>query len=73
MAKHSITIEIDSEIKNILEKRAKKEMLSLRELISEILRRSVISYKKNSSSVSDKLDDQFIGYFSRKTKKRKKK
>ena len=68
MSKDSIIVQLDSKAKEVLEKRAKKEMLSLSELVAEILRRSVISYKKKGGSISDKLDDKFIGYFSRKNR-----
>lgn len=67
MPKSTITIEIDLKVKQALEKRAKKEMLELDQLISEILRRSVLSYKGNSST-TDNLDDKFLSYFSRKEK-----
>lgn len=67
MTKSTITIELDIKVKQALEKRAKKEMLELDQLISEILRRSVLSYKGNSSS-TDVLDDKFLSYFSRKEK-----
>ena len=50
-----------------LEKRAKKEMLELNELIAEILRRSAVSYLGNSNS-NDNVDDKFLSYFSRKEK-----
>ena len=70
MAKSTIFIEIDEKAKQELEKRAKKEMLTLRELISDILRRSVLSYKGESAN-EDKVDDKFLTYFSRKAKKKK--
>lgn len=67
MAKTRISIELDDKVRKELEKRAKKEMLDLDELISEILRRSVISSKKGFSS-SDNIDDKFLSYFTRKQK-----
>ncbi|MEI6732281.1 MAG: hypothetical protein WCK90_06410 [archaeon] len=71
MSKTTIPVIVDEKVRKELEKRAKAEMLDLDDLIAEILRRSVLSYKGNSSS-SEKLDDQFVGYFSRKSKVRKK-
>lgn len=65
MGKTSITAEVDEEVAEALEKRAKKEMLTLRELVSDILRRSVLSYKGGKSE-DEKIDDKFITYFSRK-------
>jgi len=67
MSKTSITIELDSKVKSALEKRAKRDMEELDDLISDILRRSVISSKKLSGE-SDKIDDKFLSYFSRRQK-----
>ncbi len=67
--KYNLPITISDEVKKKLEKRAKKELLSLEQLISEILRRSVLSYKTSSSS--DNVDDKFITFFSRKSKPKK--
>ena len=69
MAKTSFSIILDSKIKKILEKRAKKEMLPLDELIADILRRSALSYKGGLSD-SDNVDDKFLTLFSRKSKKK---
>jgi hypothetical protein len=66
MTKSTITIELDIKVKQALERRAKKEMLELDQLISDILRRSVLSYKGNTTT--DNLDDKFLSYFSRKQK-----
>ena len=63
--KNQVTIYLTDEILQGLEKRAKKEMLSVQDLIEEILRRSVLSYKGNTSN-TDKVDDKFLTYFSRK-------
>ena len=66
MTKTTISVQIDDKVKKELEKRAKKEMLELDEVISEILRRSVISSKKNVAT--DNIDDKFLSYFTRKQK-----
>jgi len=67
MAKTTITITLDTKVKNKLETRAKKEILSIEELIEDILRRSVLSYKGNATT--DKVDDKFLTFFSRKQSK----
>lgn len=67
MGKTSITIQLDSKVMAALERRAKKEMLELSELISEILRRSAVSYM-GKGSAEDSVDDKFLTYFSRKEK-----
>jgi len=68
MTKISITASLDSEAKKILERRAKKELMTLQELVEDILRRSAINYSGNSK---DKVDDKFLTYFSRKQKRKK--
>lgn len=65
--KESITIWLDHEVIQILEKRSKKNMLNLHEQIEDIVRRSVANQKP--SKAKEKLDDMLIGLFSRKTKK----
>ena len=72
MKKRSVSILIDSEIFSALEKRAKRELMSIRELISDILRRSVISSKKGGGR-EIKAEDKFIEYFSRQKGGRKRK
>ncbi len=76
--KRSISILLDSEVFSALEKRAKRELMTIRELVSDILRRSVISSKRRGGYRKIKAGDKFIEYFSRhpsgrKRKKRKKK
>lgn len=68
MTDKTISVNVDSELYALLEKRAKKELLDLDDLISDILRRSMLSYKK-SSSVEDKTDDSLVRLFSRKQRK----
>ena len=72
MAKTTITFQIENKVKEVLQRRAKRELISLNDLISDILRRSVLSYKGPFSS-RDKVDDAFISYFTRKSKAVKKK
>ncbi len=71
MSKTAIIIQIDSNMKKTLERRAKKEFLKLEELITDILRRSTLSYKGKTSRTSDSVDDKFLTYFSRKNRKKK--
>ncbi len=59
-----ITINIDDELEKDIKKRAKKNYLSIQELIEDIVRRSMISYKK-SGTRSFKTDDRLVGIFSR--------
>ena len=66
-SKHSVTIWLDDEVLRLLEKRAHKNMLTLPEQIEDILRRSVINSKGNTTK--EKLDDMLVGLFSRKRKK----
>ncbi|OGJ13144.1 hypothetical protein A3K62_02370 [Candidatus Pacearchaeota archaeon RBG_16_35_8] len=67
----TITISIDEDVKKVLDKRAKKNLLSLKEQAEDIIRRSTVNYKSGSSS-SAKIDDRLVEVFSRHKKKRKK-
>lgn len=70
MAKTAITIYLDDEAKKLLQKRAKREFLTLSELTSNILRRSALSSKKRP--YNDNVKDKYLTFFSRRTKVRKK-
>lgn len=70
--KNKINIFLDSDVLKILDKRAKKNMLTLSEQIEDILRRSCLNLKKVDKE-GDKLDDMFIKIFSRKSSGRPRK
>jgi len=63
--KNSITIHLDEDVLKVIEKRAKKNMLTPTEQIEDIVRRSCVNTKK-SAEVEDKVDDLFLRLFSRK-------
>lgn len=65
----TVTIHIESSLYNLIEKRAKKSLMDPSDLIEDILRRSMLSYKKKSLP-EDKSDDVLVGLFSRKSKKK---
>jgi hypothetical protein len=67
----SITINIDEDVKKILDKRAKKNLLSLREQIEDILRQSAIRTKEGTTSGED-IDDKLVAIFSRNKRAKKK-
>ncbi len=60
---------LDKNVIKSLEARAKKNLFTLNEQIEDILRRSVVGQKKGSNFY-DKVDDPFIGIFSRKATKK---
>lgn len=64
--KNQVTLFLSSELTDVLEKRAKKNMLTLSEQIEDILRRSTINLSKKKSPYDAKLDDTLISLFSRK-------
>jgi len=64
--KNTITVHLDSEIMKLVEKRARKNMLTPQEQIEDIVRRSCVNVKKTSSENEDKVDDVFLKLFSRK-------
>lgn len=65
-----ITINLDEEEVKILTKRAKSNILTLREQVEDIVRRSCIS-AKNTKLEGGKSDDAFIEIFSRQKRGRK--
>ncbi len=69
----SITINLDEEVKKTLSKRAKKNMLSLREQIEDILRKSAVRTKHGKKYRKIKVDDKLISAFSRDRRGRPKK
>tara|TARA_Y100000034_G_C6561649_1_gene243068 strand:+ start:113 stop:352 length:240 start_codon:yes stop_codon:yes gene_type:complete len=66
-----ITIELDETEIKLLKKRAEQNLLSLREQIEDIIRRSCANVK--SSRRPFKFDDRLVGIFSRQKTGRKKK
>ena len=71
--KRSISIDFTSEELALLEKRAKKNFMSIRELVADIIRRSMISYRKGGGKSTQKIDDALVGIFSRERRGRKSK
>lgn len=71
--KNQICIFLDPDVLKALEKRAKKNMLTLPEQIEDILRRSCLGIKNKKLNYDEKLDDSLIGLFSRKNTGKKKK
>jgi len=67
-----ITIRLNESEVKVLKKRAKKNMLELREMVEDIVRRSCIN-TKSGGSITDNIDDRLVGLFSRKTPGRQRK
>jgi len=68
----SITIRFSKELYEEIRKRAKKNYLSVPELIEDIVRRSMISYKGGVRRPI-KIDDKLVAIFSRERRGREKK
>ncbi len=68
-----ITITLDVDEVKILEKRAKKNLLTVKEQVEDIIRRSCVSAKNKSKRRPLKIDDKLVGIFSRQKSGRKKK
>ena len=68
----SITINLDEDVKKIISKRAKRNLLNLREQIEDILRKSAVRTKAGISRAV-KIDDRLVSVFSREKRGRKKK
>ena len=65
-----ITIDIGDDIQKIISKRAKKNMLTLREQVEDIVRQSAVRTKAGAVS-NDKIDDTLVSVFSRSKRGRK--
>ena len=63
--KTKIEIYLDYSVLEQIEKRAKRNILSIPELIEDIVRRSVVRSKLIKSLRPEKLDDLLVGIFSR--------
>ena len=72
MAK-SLILKVDSDLYRALKKRADTEYLDVEGLVEDIIRRSMLSYKKRATSTNPKIDDRLVGIFSRSRRGRKKK
>ncbi len=69
-----VTIYLDDEEVKVLEKRAKKNIFTLKEQIEDIIRTSVVRTKTKIRVPTFKGDDRLVGIFSRqKTGPKKKK
>ena len=68
----SIPVKFEKELTKEIEKRAKKNYLSMPELIEDIVRRSMISYTGGIRRTL-KIDDKLVAMFSREKRGRKKK
>ncbi len=69
--KKSITLRFDSELIKVIEKRAKENFLSSEELVEDIVRRSMISYKEGENVSKIKCDDALIDIFSREKRRKR--
>lgn len=68
-----ITIDIDEDVKKIISKRAKANLLTLREQIENILRKSAVRTKSGKKYEVIKVDDKLVAVFSRERRGPKKK
>ena len=69
----SVTINLDEKVKKIISRRAKKNLLTLREQIEDILRKSAVRTKEGKGYKAIKIDDRLVAAFSREKRGRKKK
>jgi hypothetical protein len=68
--KNKVTIYLNNDLLKLIEKRAKRNMLTLPEQIEDILRRSTLSLKKGTLP-KEKLDDLLVSLFSRQKRMRR--
>lgn len=60
-----ITIDIDEEVHKIISKRAKKNLMTIREQVEDILRKSAVTTKNKANNAIDRVDDTLVSVFSR--------
>lgn len=60
-----ILITLDDEEEKLLEKRAKANLMTLEAQVQDIIRRSCVNTKQNSSQPKDNIDDELVKLFSR--------
>ena len=58
--KREVRILMDSDVYSLVERRAKKNFLSVPDMIGEIIRRSVLAMKKSKSGYGEKSDEKFL-------------
>jgi len=66
-----LTISLDEDEVKILRRRANKNLLTLREQVEDIIRRSCV--RSGKGYIRFKVDDKLVGIFSREKRGRKKK
>lgn len=69
----TVSIKLDKDEIKVLEKRAKKNLMTLQEQINDIIRRSCVNSLNKSSSPKEKIDDRLVSVFSRQKRRKKKK
>jgi len=67
----TVTISIDAEIQKIIGKRAKKNLLTIKEQVEEIVRQSAVRTKSGMGANKFSTDDKLVEVFSRHKKKKK--
>ena len=60
-----LTIYLDDEEVKILEKRAKKNLFTLKEQVEDIIRKSAVHTKTTTKPANIKVDDRLVSVFSR--------
>ncbi len=69
--KNKVEIYLDNDLLKMIEKRAKRNMLTLPEQIEDILRRSCLSLKQKPLGKPEKIDDLLVSLFSRRNHKKR--
>jgi len=66
-----VVIKLESDLYKKIKVRAGKSFLSINDLITDIVRRSMISYKKRGELISGETSDNLVNIFSRSKRGRK--
>lgn len=68
--KNKVTIYLDNDLMKLIDRRAKRNMLTLPEQIEDILRRSCLNLKVKKP-ISEKIDDLLVSLFSRQKRQKR--
>jgi len=68
----TVSIKLDKDETKVLKKRAKKNLMSLKEQVEDIIRRSCVNSLRNTSTRRIKIDDRLVSVFSREKRRKRK-
>ncbi len=68
----TVSIKLDKDETKVLKKRAKKNLMTLKEQVEDIIRRSCVNSLRKTSTRRIKIDDRLVSVFSREKRRKRK-